>query len=325
VVREGAARRILVIGRGRLGCALAKALRAAGEEVAITSGRAPARAAIAASRVVILAVPDPAIEASARALAGALSAGAVVLHVAGSRGPELLACCRAAGASVGVAHPLVSFAGGARAPRLEGTSFVLAGDRAALRAGARIAKALGARAIRAGVHGPAYHAAAALAANGAAALAAHAVEVLTALGLRRREAERAVGALLGTVAENVARVGVPRALTGPIARGDAVTVAAHRAALRAYPGAARAYDAIAPAILAIARAAGLPSRAAASVALALRAPRSVARGSSRSPRNRGKSPTHAGGARSLGSAALQHPLRCGPASRSLQNARRWRR
>ena len=94
-------------------------------------------------------------------------------------------------------------------------------------------RTVGDRPVRAQVHGPAYHAAAALGANGAAALAAVAVRVLEAQGMTRRDAERAMGALLRTVGENVETVGVPTALSGPVIRGDAGTVRRHREALEA--------------------------------------------------------------------------------------------
>ncbi len=94
------------------------------------------------------------------------------------------------------------------------------------------------------------------------------MDVLCGLGVKRRAAQQAVGELLRTVAENVERVGVPEALSGPIVRGDAVTIRAHRAALS---GAARdAYDHVAPTILSIAIRAGLPRARASSVRAALR-------------------------------------------------------
>ncbi|NNE18331.1 MAG: DUF2520 domain-containing protein, partial [Myxococcales bacterium] len=74
----------------------------------------------------------------------------------------------------------------------------------------------------------------------------------------RRSAERAIGGLLQSVAENVQSLGVPGALTGPIARGEAEVVANHRAALRGLsPDARSAYDALVPIIVRCARAAGL--------------------------------------------------------------------
>jgi predicted short-subunit dehydrogenase-like oxidoreductase (DUF2520 family) len=256
---------VLVIGRGRLGTALARALGAR-----TTPGRRIAKVAWPEARVIVIAVPDAEIERVAIAIAPRLAPRAVVLHVAGSRDPSALAACARRGASTGVMHPLVSFASRAHPPPLTGSTFVVDGDRRAIRAGSDIARAVSARAIRAPLHGAPYHAVAALVANGSAALASLAVEVLLALGASRRPAERAVGALLASVAANVAEVGVPGALTGPIARGDALTVSRHREALAGiHPGARAAYDAIAPAVLAVARAGGLDAASARRVARAL--------------------------------------------------------
>ena len=125
-------------------------------------------------------------------------------------------------------------------------------------AGRRIAAACGARAMVGPTGDPAYHAAAAMAANGAAALAFASVSLLEALGFDERSAEHAVGGLLRTVGENVQRLGVPDALTGPVARGEADVIDAHRAAVgRRSKGALAAYDAILPVVVRCARAAGL--------------------------------------------------------------------
>lgn len=262
--------RIAILGRGRLGRGLAKALRRTDHEVTLTAGRAPRRAALSAD-LVVLAVPDPALAAVAGDIAVSLRRRTAVVHCSGSLGPDVLDACRAAGAATGAMHPLVSFADPQRPPALEGTAFVIAGDGPAVKAARRLARAVGARPVVAPLHGAAYHAAAALSANGAAALATVAVRLLEALGAPRRDAERAIGALLRTVGENVERVGVPRALSGPVMRGDEGTVARHREALAAVDDEARrAYDAVAPAILDCARRAGLTDERAAAVERALR-------------------------------------------------------
>ena len=258
----------VIVGRGRVGRGLYRALSETAMDVRLVRGRGAGRRTLPGAELVILAVPDPALAHIAAALE--LGPRAVVVHCSGSMGPEVLAPCRAGGAAIGAMHPLVSFADPRRPPALVGTSFVIDGDRRAVSAAKRVAKALGARAIVAPVHGPAYHAAAALSANGAAALAAVAVRVMGALGLSERDAQRAIGALLRTVGENVARVGVPGALSGPVIRGDDVTVARHRAALASLdPEARAAYDAIAPAILDCAVRAGLPEERANAVRRAI--------------------------------------------------------
>jgi len=239
--------KVAVVGRGRVGRGLFAAWERAGVDVVLVAGRA----AIPEVDVAVLAVPDGAIaEVAARANAD------VLLHCAGSLGLE--AYRDLDGAALGALHPLVSFADPERPPALEGAAFAIAGPPEARRAARALAEACGAVVLergRRGVHGAAYHAAAALVANGGAALARVGVGVLRSLGLRKKESELAMAGLLRTVAENVGTLGVPRALTGPVMRGDVDTVRRHRVAL---VGDARAaYDQVAPIILACAEDLGL--------------------------------------------------------------------
>ncbi|GAB5540691.1 MAG: DUF2520 domain-containing protein [Sandaracinaceae bacterium] len=252
--------RVTIVGRGRVGRGLASAAKRADLDVKLVRGGTEGRVRGA---LVVLAVPDPVVAD----VAAKLEVRGALVHCSGSLGVEVL---RGRAPSVGVMHPLVSFADPERPPSLRDATFVLDGDDEAVKRARKLARRLGARPVRAQVHGPAYHAAAALGANGAAALAAVAVRVLEAQGMTRRDAERAMGALLRTVGENVETVGVPTALSGPVIRGDAGTVRRHREALEALdPGARRAYDAVGPAILECAREAGLDPERAAEVARAL--------------------------------------------------------
>lgn len=241
--------KVWVLGRGKLGSALAAGLHRAGISVELRSARRPLLFAAARGRTFVLAVPDPAIRQVAQRLAEVVGKGDVVLHCAGARGPEELEACSARGAATAAMHPLVSFASRQRPAPLVGSSFVVAGAPRALRRARQLCRALGARCVPAPVLGPAYHAAAALLANGSAALAFEAVEILVALGMARREAERALQGLLASVAHNVGTSGVPAALTGPVARGDAATVRRHLRALRALdPARADAYRRVQPVI-----------------------------------------------------------------------------
>ncbi len=254
--------KVAVVGRGRVGKTLARSLARSGIEARLVAGRAPGARAVGAADTIVLAVPDAVIRTVAAKIAPALRPGSVVLHVAGARTEDELAACAERGAAVGVAHPLASFASAARPPRLDGATLVVSGDARAVAAARAIARALGMRVVARTVHGPAYHAGAALVANGAAALADVGVSLLERLGLDRPEAARAVAGLLSTVAQNVKHVGVPEALTGPIRRGDDSTVEAHRRALEAHPRTLSAYDAVSRVILESALAAGLsPARA----------------------------------------------------------------
>ncbi len=247
----------LVLGRGKVGRGLTGALMAAGVDSLLRSARRPRRVDLSRARVVVLAVPDHAIIDTALRVAPQLPKSTPLLHCAGAQ-PADLARAAAGGRPVGAMHPLVSFADPRRPPTLTGTSFVIAGDAAAVRAARELTRAVGARPLMRPIHGPAYHASAALVANGAAALAALGVELLEALDVPPRDAARAMGALLRSVGENVECMGLPRALTGPVARGDVETVSAHRRALSRHPRVLAAYDAVAPSILDVAVAAGLP-------------------------------------------------------------------
>ncbi len=250
--------RALLVGRGRVGSGLRAALGKSPDLEVRTLGRAISPAAVRSADIIVLAVSDAAIADVAEAIAPHLRRGAVVVHCAGARGVDELRVCRARGAAVGVMHPLASFPDPRRHPRLDGTTFVVNGSRHAITACRRLASACGARVVVARTGDPAYHAAAALAANGAAALALASVSILERLGFGRRAAEHAIGGLLETVGRNVQALGVPEALTGPIARGEPETIKRHRKALRrvSRPGLA-AYDAVTPLIVACARAAGL--------------------------------------------------------------------
>lgn len=258
---------ILLVGRGRVGSGLHRALRANGTHEVSVAGRNPRPQRVSAADAVILAVPDDAIEATAAELAPHLSANAAVLHCAGARSLDVLGPCKARGAAVGVMHPMVSFPSKSSSPSLRGATFTVNGDRKAVAVSRKIAAACGARVLVARTGDPAYHAAAALTANGAVALAYASVSVLQSLGIERRAAERAIGGLLETVGQNVQRLGVPAALTGPVARGEAKAITKHRSALRKTArGTLRSYDALVPLIVDCARAAGL-SRAKANAIL----------------------------------------------------------
>ncbi len=277
---------VCVLGRGKLGTALARALSRAGMEVSHVRARPPWRV-LPRAQVYLLAVPESAIAPLAVALAPRLPRGASVFHCAGSRSHEELAPLRHEGAAIGVLHPLVSFADRRAPPPLAGASFVFQGDQAARRHARKLARALDAQLLEGDVVGPAYHAAAALVANASVALAWSGARILVALGLSERQADAALAGLMASVAHNIRRVGLPRALTGPVARGDDRTVQAHLDALRALdPSSAATYASVLPLVVACAQGAGLPDRTARKLRTlatpgATRAPSGLRRGAQR--------------------------------------------
>lgn len=240
--------KVVVLGRGKVGKGLSSWLRAAGYEVALIAGRS---SRILPGDVYLLAVPDHAIEATAARVARA-SADAVILHCAGRVGVEAFGPLRRPG--LGALHPLVSFASASKPPRGEGYCFALSGDRRAKSTGRALVASMRGHVLPE-VHGAPYHAAAALVANGAAALSLIGIDVLGRLGVKPRASQRAIGSLLRSVAWNVEQLGMPEALTGPVARGDVEAVEAHRKALRKQERAA--YDRVGSLIVIAARRAGL--------------------------------------------------------------------
>jgi predicted short-subunit dehydrogenase-like oxidoreductase (DUF2520 family) len=76
-----------------------------------------------------------------------------------------------------------------------------------------------------------YHAMCVFASNFVNALLDSAEEIARELGISRRRAGLMLAPLARTVLENIAEQGAGASLTGPVERGDAVTVAAHLRAL----------------------------------------------------------------------------------------------
>jgi predicted short-subunit dehydrogenase-like oxidoreductase (DUF2520 family) len=211
--------RIAIVGRGRLGRSLAHLLGEAGHEVG-TSGRGEA---VADAEVVLLCVPDA-------ELAGAASRvppGPVVLHCSGAVEVDVLRPHRPAGSL----HPLMTFPGPEVAlPDLRGVPAAVAGDPEAVALAGRLAGDLGLVPFAVPGDRRLYHAAAVLAGNFATVLLGEAARVLVAAGVDPAVAPSVLVPLALRSVDN-ARHGASRALTGPVARGDERTLAAHRAAL----------------------------------------------------------------------------------------------
>jgi len=250
---------VFVYGAGKVGTALARAARVVGVKAALRAARKGLPPSIAADLVVV-AVRDRDVRPVAEAMrsAGIVPARAAVVHVAGALDAEALAPLREVCAGVAQMHPMIAFASARRAPSLAKGHVRLQGDPPAVARARAFAKKLGMvpRELP-GLDTVAYHAAAGLVANGAAALAAVGAELLVRGGVPRDVAPAMLGPLLRSVAENVASLGFPEALTGPVRRGDVAGVAKHLATLQTkLPEAVPLYIAAAAAQLPLARAIG---------------------------------------------------------------------
>jgi predicted short-subunit dehydrogenase-like oxidoreductase (DUF2520 family) len=97
-----------------------------------------------------------------------------------------------------------------------------------------------------------------IASNFPTVLAALAERLMVEAGVEAGAAGGAVRHLLASAAANVAASDAVAALTGPVVRGDAATVAAHRRALAVDRPALAVYDALGRAAVSLARASGVP-------------------------------------------------------------------
>jgi predicted short-subunit dehydrogenase-like oxidoreductase (DUF2520 family) len=262
--------RVFVLGAGRAGLGLARALRASGVAVVGVHGRrnaggpdgvtvGPLPAALGDATVVLVTVRDAQVDEAIRQLADApLAPGAVVLHASGSQDPAALALVRARGHEAGTFHPLVPLADPARAAALlRGAWIGIDGDAGARACARSLAAALGAETLEIPAGEKArYHAAAVLVSNFHAVLLALGERVLAETGVAPDTARRALRPLFLAAAENLREREGPQALTGPVVRGDVETVQRHLAALASDPEALEVYRVLSRAALDVARGAG---------------------------------------------------------------------
>jgi len=231
---------IAVIGAGRLGSALAAALRAAGLSVAGPLGRSPD---VSGASLVLLCVPDGQIGAAAAAIPDAPLVG----HCSGATTLEPLGDREAFSL-----HPLMTVPAGSPPGVFAGATAAVEGSSPrALAAAEALAEHLGMRPVRVAPEDrAAYHAAASIASNFLVTLEAAAERLAGTAGIDRAALAPLVRAAVDTWVE----LGGERALTGPIVRGDEATVERQRAALlERTPELAPLFDALADATRALAR------------------------------------------------------------------------
>jgi predicted short-subunit dehydrogenase-like oxidoreductase (DUF2520 family) len=254
-----------VLGAGRVGAVLGAALARAGHRITAASGLSSASVARAArllprtrlvapervgrgADLILISVPDDALAGVVWRLAetGGIRAGQVVAHTSGAHGLGVLAPAVAVGAHPLALHPAMTFTGHAEdLDRLaEGVSFgVTAPDELRPLATRLVADLGGSIEWIAESDRPLYHAALAHGANHLVTLVNEAMDRLRDSGVVHPE--RVLAPLLRASLENTLRYG-DAALTGPVARGDAGTVARHVDALRATaPDSVPAYVALA--------------------------------------------------------------------------------
>jgi predicted short-subunit dehydrogenase-like oxidoreductase (DUF2520 family) len=234
-------RTVALIGPGRAGTTIALGLLEQGWTVTAVAGRAPdaastsAAAAILSSRaalvsdvargasLVIVATPDRAIEQAITTAEPSIEPGALVIHLAGSRGLDVYGPLLKArtGVRVGALHPLQSFPSTTVGlERLRGSWAAVAGDPEV----SAIAHMLGMRSFEIKDSDRVrYHTAAVVASNHIVALLGQVDRLAASCDVPFE----AFGPLVLASVHNAFSLGPAEALTGPIARGDLATVEEH--------------------------------------------------------------------------------------------------
>jgi predicted short-subunit dehydrogenase-like oxidoreductase (DUF2520 family) len=177
--------------------------------------------------LVFITTPDDAISA----VAGKTRwhRGQFVVHCSGADSLDVLEPARIAGARVGSFHPLQTFAGIQKAiENLPGSTFALEAEGELQDILKEMAGALGGHWIKLSAGDKAaYHAAAVMTSNYLVTLLKMATDLWAGFGIPRERAIQALLPLLKGTVNNLENLGIPHALTGPIARGDIGTVRIH--------------------------------------------------------------------------------------------------
>jgi predicted short-subunit dehydrogenase-like oxidoreductase (DUF2520 family) len=253
-----------VVGTGRVGAVLGAALTAVGHRVVAASGVSAAsrqRAeqllpgvrlmapdqVVQRADLVLLTVPDDVLPQLVAGLANArvVRSGQLIAHMSGRHGVSVLEPVVRAGAGPLALHPVMTFTGTrVDLARLAGASFGVTAPDVLRPVAEALVVEVGAEPVWIEEqHRALYHAALAHAANHLVTLTSDAMDLLEAAGVERPGSM--LGPLLSAALDNALRSG-DAALTGPVVRGDAGTVAAHLDVIGRYaPDAVDAYVAMA--------------------------------------------------------------------------------
>jgi predicted short-subunit dehydrogenase-like oxidoreductase (DUF2520 family) len=260
---------ISIVGAGRLGTALARALASSGytiEAVVARTLRNARRAAehvrtrplalpctqldrLPSSDLFLITTPDDRIAESTDELAGIVDSsrrksksvgnamsirGRTALHASGALSSTVLQSLRHVGFATGSMHPLVSVSDPVQgSASFGGAFFCVEGTPLAVRVARKLVRALGGQSFSISADDKAlYHAAAVMASGHATALFDIAMEMLTRCGLTPRRARAVLLPLSRSTFENLVTSDPATALTGTFARADTATVRRHLAALR---------------------------------------------------------------------------------------------
>jgi predicted short-subunit dehydrogenase-like oxidoreductase (DUF2520 family) len=241
-----------IIGAGTVGTALAVGLNRQGYQIAAVGSRSLSSALRLAKTAglkeyrichtvqgvadiadfVFVTTPDDVISVVTNEIHW--HAGQYVVHCSGVDSLDILEPARKIGAQVGSFHPLQTFASMSKAvENLAGSTFALEAEGELLKILKGMALALEGRWIKlAAGDKAAYHTAAVISSNYLVTLINMSANLWNSFGIPPEQAIQALMPLLRGTLNNIENLGIPKALTGPIARGDIGTIQIHLNTLR---------------------------------------------------------------------------------------------
>lgn len=243
--------KIVIVGPGRVGLSLAGvAMKSSMQVAAIGSRRADkfkdkdspisfgnircldVNSAVKLGDVIFLTVPDRAVESLCAELAHRkiFKRGSIVLHTSGALSSDALQMAsRECGCHIASFHPLLSLSDPSLSMKMLSEAYVFCeGDDPAFAFCVYFCQKIGANCLKIDKNvKKMYHAAAVCGSNYIVTLMNYSVRLLKEAGIEGGVAEHALKVLVDSTLNNVGERGVRYALTGPIERGDIITVASH--------------------------------------------------------------------------------------------------
>ena len=238
-----------IVGCGRVGVTLARVLKESGYPLLGVSSRTRRsikravevldadKASLRAEDVtkdadlVFITTPDDVIEPVCRDISGknGFREGCIVFHCSGSQPSTILSAAGRCHAVTGSIHPLQSIAAIAtKGNPFEGIITAVEGEALAVELGRTISLDIGSTFIEIKTDAKAlYHASAVVASNYLVTLIDAACKLMACSGVDPESGYDVLKPLVQGSFKNIDRMGIPDALTGPIARGDHNVVKTH--------------------------------------------------------------------------------------------------
>lgn len=247
---KGKVNKIGFIGAGTVGTALATGVSKNGYKVVAVSSRSLSSATnlaqslngchtsnnnqdvADAAELVFVTTPDDAIAPVVSKVKW--HAGQSVVHCSGADSTVILEPAKKAGANVGVFHPLQTFASAKKAmENIPGSTFAIEAEEPLLSILKDMATTLGGYWIELKASDKVlYHAAAVIACNYLVTLIKLSTDLWQTFNIPTQQATQALLPLIRGTINNIETIGIPKCLTGPIARGDSGTIRKHLNALQ---------------------------------------------------------------------------------------------